>query len=65
MTTKSRLGSSTHLSGGNDPLKDDFKTFLFLVWSFLNLPEPTRSQYVMAEWLQSGPDKLVIGIRPV
>ncbi len=60
MTEKARLGSSTHLSGGADPLKDDFKTFLFLVWSFLNLPEPTRSQYVMAEWLQTGPEKLVI-----
>lgn len=60
MTEKARLGSSTHLSGGGDPLKDDFKTFLFLVWTFLNLPEPTRSQYVMAEWLQTGPEKLVI-----
>jgi hypothetical protein len=60
MTRKARLGSSTHLSGVDDPLKDDFKTFLFLIWSFLNLPEPTRSQYVMAEWLQSGPDRLVI-----
>lgn len=60
MTKKTLLGSSTHLSGGTDPLKDDFKTFLFMVWTFLNLPEPTRSQYVMAEWLQTGPEKLVI-----
>lgn len=60
MTKKALLGSSTHLSGGSDPLKDDFKTFLFLIWSFLNLPEPTRSQYVMADWLQNGPNKLVI-----
>lgn len=60
MTAKGRLAASTHLSGGSDPLKDDFKTFLFLIWSFLNLPEPTRSQYVMAEWLQSGPPRLVI-----
>lgn len=60
MTKKALLGSSTHLSGGSDPLKDDFKTFLFMVWTFLNLPEPTRSQYVMAEWLQTGPEKLVI-----
>lgn len=60
MTSKARLGSSTHLTGGNDPLSEDFKTFLYLIWSFLHLPEPTRSQYVMAEWLQSGPDKLVI-----
>lgn len=60
MTEKALLGTSTHLSGGDDPLKDDFKLFLFLVWSYLNLPEPTRSQYVMAEWLQNGPEKLVI-----
>lgn len=60
MTKKAALASSTHLSGVTDPLKDDFKTFMFLVWSFLNLPEPTRSQYMMAEWLQNGPEKLVI-----
>lgn len=60
MTQKAQPGTSTHLSGGSDPLKDDFKMFLFFVWSYLNLPEPTRSQYVMAEWLQNGPEKLVI-----
>lgn len=43
-----------------DPLADDFKVFLFLIWSHLNLPEPTRSQYAMAEWLQEGPDRLVV-----
>ncbi|AMD61450.1 hypothetical protein AWN88_25665 [Agrobacterium tumefaciens] len=43
-----------------DPLKEDFKVFLFLIWKHLNLPEPTRSQYVMAEWLQTGPIRLVI-----
>ena len=60
MTKKTLLGTSSNLTGGADPLKDDFKTFMFMVWSFLNLPEPTRSQYVMAEWLQHGPEKLVI-----
>jgi len=60
MTKIAQLGSSTHLAGSSDPLRDDFKTFLFLIWTFLNLPEPTRTQYVMAEWLQNGPEKLVI-----
>ncbi len=31
-----------------------------MIWSFLNMPAPTRSQYMMADWLQNGPDKLVI-----
>lgn len=59
---KGQLAASTHLSGVSygDPLKDDFKTFLFFIWTFLNLPDPTRSQYVMADWLQHGPEKLVI-----
>lgn len=60
MTKAALMGSASNLSGVSDPLKEDFKTFLYLVWSFLNLPEPTRSQYVMAEWLQTGPEKLVI-----
>jgi len=44
-----------------NPLTDDFKTFLFLLWKHLNLPAPTRSQYMMAEWLQSAKtNRLVI-----
>jgi len=43
-----------------NPAQDDFKLFLYLIWKHLNLPSPTRSQYMMAEWLQHGPDKLVI-----
>jgi len=44
-----------------NPIVDDFKTFLYLLWQHLNLPPPTRSQYMMAEWLQE-PDtnRLVI-----
>lgn len=58
--TKSQLNSSTHLSAAPKRLEDDFKTFLFLVWQHLGLPEPTRSQYAIAEWLQNGPKRLVI-----
>lgn len=43
-----------------DPLKEDFKLFLILLWDHLNLPAPTRSQLVMADWLQHGPRHLVI-----
>lgn len=46
-----------------DPLAD-FRKFLFLVWKHLNLPEPTRVQYDMANVLQKmayGDDE--IGIR--
>jgi hypothetical protein len=57
--TKQALNSSTHLST-QVRLEDDFKTFLYLLWKHLKLPEPTRSQYAMAEWLQNGPSKLVI-----
>lgn len=35
-----------------DPTKDDFRIFLFLIWQFLGLPEPTRIQYDMADYLQ-------------
>ncbi len=31
-----------------------------MVWQFLGLPAPTRSQYVMADWLQNGASKLII-----
>lgn len=60
--TKSQLSTSTSLAGvqKTDPIAEDFKVFLYLIWQFLNLPEPTRSQYVMGDWLQHGPDKLVI-----
>lgn len=43
-----------------DPFKQDFKRFLYVVWSFLNLPEPTPVQYDMADYLQYGPRRKVI-----
>lgn len=36
----------------NDPSKEDFRIFLLLIWEFLGLPEPTRIQYDMANYLQ-------------
>ena len=42
-----------------DTLKD-FRNFLFVVWTHLNLPEPTPVQYDMAEYLQSDEKRIVI-----
>lgn len=43
-----------------DPLKKDFRNFLYLVWKHLNLPDPTRVQYDIAHYLQHGPKRCVI-----
>jgi hypothetical protein len=37
-----------------DPIKDDFRNFLFLVWQHLGLPDPTPAQYEVARFLQMG-----------
>ena len=37
-----------------DPISSDFRNFLFLVWQHLNLPEPTKAQYEIAKFMQSG-----------
>ena len=41
-------------------LKDDFKLFLQALWSELDLPNPTRAQYAIADYLQFGPKRLQI-----
>ncbi len=38
----------------------DFRNFLWVVWTHLNLPEPTPVQYDMAEYLQSNEKRIVI-----
>lgn len=43
-----------------DPLKRDFRNFLFVVWKHLNLPPPTKVQYDIAFYLQHGPQRGVI-----
>jgi len=67
MSIKRESLFGTHTSSGkrleDDPLSD-FRVFLFLIWKHLNLPEPTRVQYDMANVLQRmayGNDE--IGIR--
>jgi len=59
MTIKRR----TNDSGGTDVLtvlQGDFKLFLQALWSQLDLPEPTRAQYAIADYLQHGPKRLQI-----
>jgi len=43
-----------------DPLKQDFRNFLFVVWKHLNLPDPTPLQYDIASFLQHGPKRGVV-----
>jgi len=43
-----------------EALQGDFKVFLQALWSQLDLPEPTRAQYAIADYLQHGPKRLQI-----
>jgi hypothetical protein len=50
----------------NDPLKEDFRKFLYLVWKHLGLPDPTPEQYDIARFLQHGPKrKMIMAFRGV
>lgn len=42
------------------PAQADFRKFLFLVWTHLSLPAPTRVQYDIARYLQHGPKRSII-----
>jgi len=41
-------------------MQADFKLFLQALWGQLDLPSPTRAQYAIADYLQSGPKRLQI-----
>lgn len=41
-------------------IQEDFRVFAYIVWRHLNLPEPTRVQYDIAQYLQHGPRRSVI-----
>lgn len=43
-----------------DPLKEDFRNFLYVTWKHLNLPDPTPVQYDIARWLQHGPRRKMV-----
>ena len=42
-----------------DPLKEDFRNFLYVIWKHLGLPDPTKAQYRMAYYLQHGPKRSI------
>ena len=43
-----------------DPIQQDFRKFLYIVWKTLNLPDPTPIQYDMGSYLQTGPRRCVV-----
>jgi hypothetical protein len=43
-----------------DPLREDFRNFVFVIWHHLGLPAPTWLQYDIAGFLQHGPDRAII-----
>lgn len=43
-----------------DPLKDDFRRFVFLLWKHLRLKAPTPVQYDISSYLQNGPRRKVV-----
>jgi hypothetical protein len=43
-----------------DPVLEDFRNFLYLAWKHLNLPDPTKVQYDISEYLQNCPRRSVI-----
>ncbi len=59
VSTRSNLLSSTSKTNP-DPLKADFRNFLWLIRQHPNGPEPTPVQYGIASDLQHGPRRLVI-----
>ena len=36
-----------------NPLKQDFRNFLYVIWKYLGLPPPTKVQYDIADFLQN------------
>lgn len=43
-----------------DPLRNDFRNFLFVIWKHLSLPDPTPVQFDIARYLQHGPRRSII-----
>lgn len=54
-----------HLRGSTsitpvDPLKADFRNFVYAIWKHLGLPDPTPVQYDISQFLQHGPKRLIV-----
>jgi len=41
-------------------MHDDFRVFLFVLWRHLKLPEPTKRQYAIAQYVANGPRRRMI-----
>lgn len=57
---KADLKGHSSLTPPKDPIAEDFRNFLFVVWQFLGLPEPTEVQYDIAKYLQHGPKRAIV-----
>jgi len=60
MTKNKNLSTTLNQPSTLNLLQDDFKLFLQALWSELDLPNPTRAQYAIADYLQHGPKRLQI-----
>ncbi|MHB9436580.1 MULTISPECIES: phage terminase large subunit [unclassified Mesorhizobium] len=58
MSTQTLLASTSMSSP--DPLREDLRNFIWLIWQHLRLPSPTPTQYDIAQFLQHGPNKICI-----
>lgn len=57
----SKIGYPDHVKTKSDQrMFDDFKLFLWYLWRELGLPEPTKRQYEIADYLQHGPRRRII-----
>ncbi len=43
-----------------DPIKEDFRNFVWLAWQALGLPEPAPIQYDVATYISEGPERRMI-----
>lgn len=58
---KSKTPIASAVEGmARNPVTEDFRNFVFLVWQHLNLPAPTEIQYDISKYLQHGPRRRVI-----
>jgi len=48
-----------HARQYTDPMSD-FRNFLYVIWEHLKLPDPTPAQYVIAEFLQNSPRRIIV-----
>lgn len=43
-----------------DPIKEDFRNFVWMAWGCLGLPEPAPIQYDVATYIADGPDRRMV-----